>query len=210
MNTVKFGTIDSYDLGIVLESKEIGDAEPKIIKVEVPFSNGDLDLTDYFGDVRYNNRTIKMKFSVLDKVPFYTYSKVCSLVHGQMIKLTFSDDHEYYYNGRAAVSKLVKNDALYTFAVEVDAKPFKFLQEETVVTATPAGDALEVTCTNTGCKVIPTFETTGDINITFGGASYAINAGTHVLTGIVFDTGDNVLTISGTATVKIRYQEGVL
>lgn len=210
MNTVKFGTIDSYDLGIVMESREIGDAEPKIIKVEVPFANGDLDLTDYFGDVRFNNRTIKMKFSVLDKVPFETYSAVCRLVNGQLMKLTFSDDPNFYYLGRASVSSLTKSKALYSFTVTADCKPFKFYQDEKVVTASPAGAAVDVTCSNRGYKVIPTIETTADINIIFGNNSYAINAGTHILTDIVLETGDNVLTISGTATVKIKYQEGVL
>ena len=210
MNTVKFNEIDSYTLGIVLESKEIGEAKPKIITIDVPFANGGLDLTDYFGDVRYQNRTITMRFNILDKVPFDTYSKVCRLVNGQMLKLTFSDDPDWYYIGRAVVSSLSKGDALYTFDVEADCKPFKYFREETVMTVAATGGAVSVTCINSGYKVIPTFETTGNININYGGASYAINEGTHILTGIVFDTGNNVLTISGNATVTIKYQEGVI
>ena len=71
MNTVKFGTLDSYsDLHSILNKKTIGTPTPKKETVSVAGRDGEIDLTDYFGEVKYNNRTLNFDLTLLVK-PLY-------------------------------------------------------------------------------------------------------------------------------------------
>ena len=63
---VTFGIKHSYeDFGLILSSKEIGLPTPKTESVSVIGRNGDLDLTDAFGNnVKFEKRKLKLNFSL--------------------------------------------------------------------------------------------------------------------------------------------------
>lgn len=60
-------TINDIDFleeyGLYLIDREIGVATPNLYQTTVPGRNGKLDLTDFYGDVTFQNRSIKMKFA---------------------------------------------------------------------------------------------------------------------------------------------------
>ena len=67
MRTVKFGDLDSYaDLGLIREGATIGSPSIKTETVEVPGADGVLDLTEYFGEVLYNNRDLSFDFHAIE------------------------------------------------------------------------------------------------------------------------------------------------
>ena len=62
MDGVTFGTKHSYrDWGLLLKSRPvISPPSPKTVYVDIPGSNGVIDLTESLtGDVKFDNRTIK-------------------------------------------------------------------------------------------------------------------------------------------------------
>ena len=65
--SVNFDNYNSWtDFFLVRSSKTISSPEPKYIKVEVEGADGELDLTEYFGDIKYKNR--KLSFTFVAKV----------------------------------------------------------------------------------------------------------------------------------------------
>ena len=212
MNTVKFGTLDSYnDLQCYLNKKVIGTPSPKKETVSVAGRDGVLDLTDYFGEVKYDNRTLKFDFTLAVSADLFaeTFSYIQGKLHGQYMKITPSDDDGYYYKGRLSVGEKKVENGICTFTVEADCEPYKYKTAETTVTQAISGSGI-ITCNNDRKKVIPTITTDADIQVTFGESSYSLNAGTHIMAGIVFEEGQNVLSVTGTANVTVSYQEARL
>lgn len=67
MKTVKFGDLDSYaDLGLVRSNVEVGSPATKTDSVDIPGADGVLDLTEYFGEVLYENRELSMDFQTME------------------------------------------------------------------------------------------------------------------------------------------------
>ena len=62
-NDSEFGEIHTSSYGLVLSKKTIEAPSPKLETVDIPGADGKLDMTEYFGDVKYNNRKIKLEFS---------------------------------------------------------------------------------------------------------------------------------------------------
>ena len=55
MNTVTFGTLNSYDdLNLILSSKTIGSPSPKVNILEVPDSDKVLDFSEFSGEIHYS------------------------------------------------------------------------------------------------------------------------------------------------------------
>ncbi|MBO7326491.1 MAG: hypothetical protein J6U74_03160, partial [Clostridia bacterium] len=67
MKGIKFGDYHSYDdFRLILASKEIGAPSVKTRKIEIEGADGDLDLTDFFGEPKYENVTHKFTFSTME------------------------------------------------------------------------------------------------------------------------------------------------
>ena len=212
MNTVNFGTINSHtDLSSILGSKVIGTPTPKTETVQVAGRDGVLDLTEYFGEVKYSNRKLTFEFTLLtDRAQYNSaFSDIQDKLHGQRMKIVLSDDPDFYYIGRLAVSGKKVERGVCTFTVEADCEPYKYKQAVTIKTQaiTTSGT---ITCSNLRRRVVPKITTDAAIQVAFGGNTYAFGIGSFSNTGIVFEQGDNILAITGTANVTVTYQEARL
>lgn len=57
MKGVKFGSLHSfYEWGLILSEKEIKAPQPKTKAVDVEWADGEIDYTEAFCDVKYQNR----------------------------------------------------------------------------------------------------------------------------------------------------------
>ncbi len=64
MKGIRFGNYHSYDdFKLILSQKTIGTPSPKTETIDIPGGDGVLDLTDFFGEVNYNNRILTFEFS---------------------------------------------------------------------------------------------------------------------------------------------------
>lgn len=101
----EFKTFD--DFGLVLQSKVIPPATPKITRVDVPARNSSLDYSEVLGPVRYDDRTIVMNFKITD-MKFETIeqfkSRISALIDGKKGRIIFDDDIGYYWLGRFTIS----------------------------------------------------------------------------------------------------------
>lgn len=75
---------------------------------------------------------------------------------------------------------------------------------------TPNTEAQEITLSNGRKTVSPTIICTGEANINVGGAEFSLGEGTHKVLGFLLEEGETAVTVSGTGSAVIVYQEGDL
>lgn len=209
MKGVKFGNYHSYDdFNLILSQKTIGTPSPKTETIDIPGGDGVLDLTDFFGEVRFENRPLEFVFST--KVPqsefMELFSKVQNAIHGQKMRIVLDDDSEWYYTGRITVSEWKADKNIGKLTIECDCEPYKSKLENTVVTVEVNG-ATTVILTNSKKIVIPTITITGEVKLTFGTNFYTLGAGVYDLPAVQLVNGENTILLDGTGTATFVYNE---
>lgn len=126
--TVNFNDYNSYDFFcMVLYDYTISNAVRKTKFISIPGRSGDLDLTEYFGEV-YEDREINMIFYTRESIDNLVsiQSNLDNLINGKRMKLVFSNDAGYYWNARITKitpTKVAKN--MMKFDIEAVAYPYK-------------------------------------------------------------------------------------
>lgn len=213
MKGIKFNEYHSYvDFGLILSAKVIGKPEPKTELIEVPGADAPLDFTEFFGDVKYDNRTLSFTFTILPPDTEFSgkYSDILNKLNGRKMKIIDDDDPEFYYYGRVSVGDLEKDKNIATISVDCDCEPYKYRLNKTANTVVVTGSKT-VELENLRQHVVPVFNSTAQISIDFEGNRYSISStGEYTIPEIVLKDGSNEMTITGNATVTISYQEGGL
>lgn len=197
---------------IILGNKTIGFPTPKTIFVDVPGSDGTLDLTEAVtGETKYNDRTNNYPFTLKDnfnKLP-EKMSDIANFIHGKKFKIFHWDDLNHYYIGRLSINEFKIDRAKGSFVVEATCEPYKYKKYVTSYTYTIAGTK-KITCPNERKRVVPTITVDSEMEIEFEGNTYVISEGTHEILNIYFDKGIYELNVTGNGTFKIEYQEASL
>lgn len=209
-NGVQFGdkhSIDDWDLLMV--DKSIGDAEPKIIDVDIPGSNSKLDLTEWTGEVLYNNRTLIFNFDIYDSPSnWWTLKReITNYLHGKKLKIILDQDKDYYYYGRCKVTDFSNETTVAHITIECDCDPFVYKKETTIKTKTGIGTLI---LSNARKRVMPKITSTESMQFTFEDKTFNVN-GTLQSPDIILKEGDNILEVtSGAGTLTVTYQEAEL
>lgn len=130
MRTVEINGINLFDeYGIIMKHYEISPLSPNLFSTEVTGMDGELDYTDFYGDLTYKNRTITIELlAFYDKdTPRLMYFLENEL-SGKMVKVSFSDDEDYYWQGRLSFSKNDNDTKKVDIDLSVNAHPFKYLK----------------------------------------------------------------------------------
>lgn len=213
MKGVIFGNYHSFDSwGLILGSKEIKAPEPKVQKIEIEGGDGDLDLTEFFGDVKYNNRSLSFSFSKMNIKPgdfLALFSTVQNAIHGKKMQVILDDDPAFFYSGRVTVNEWKSNKNLGEIVIDVDAEPYKMKLAETVVSKAVSGSA-SIVLANSRKRVVPVITTNAEMKIAFDGYSGTFSAGTFTIPELELHEGNNTVAVTGTGNISFRYREGGL
>jgi phage-related protein len=213
MKGVLFGNKHSYyEWGLILQHKEIQAPEPKINQIEIEGRDGVLDLSEFFGEVKYKNRSLSFQFAkkeIMQDGFLALYSVVQNELHGKVMEVILDDDPSHFYKGRVTINEWKSEKNLGQIVIEVDAEPYKYKVAETVVTQAVTG-TVDVILSNGRMKVAPTIDITGNVNLTYGTNYYALSEGRYVLPAVRLEEGNNIITLNGTGTAKFSYREGGL
>ena len=209
MNGVRFGNYHSYDdFSLILTSKTIGTPTLKVETIDIPGSDGVLDLTDFFGEAKCNNRPLTFEFSSI--VPpdefMVLFSRVQNALHGQKMKIVLDDDAEWYYTGRISVSEWKADKNIGKLTIDCDCEPYKSKLLNTVVEVNVNG-ATSVILTNSKKIVVPTITITGEVKLTFGTNFYTLGPGLYDLPAVQLVNGENTILLDGTGTATFSYLE---
>lgn len=229
MNGVRFDNIHSYtDLGLTLSSFVISPPSPKTYKVNIPGMDGSIDLTeDLTGDIKYENRTIKMEFGMIGdwRTVQDKYSQVMNALHGKKFsEIVFDDDGNYYYVGRVSAIDLGTDPLIGTITLQCVVDPYKydwgddwlwddFSFEIGIINEMnnlQIDGVLDVTFIGKRKKYIPYIETDTDMKVQYKGKEYNLAAGKNKIFDIEFSEGENVLKFIGSGTVTVENIGGSL
>lgn len=163
MKGIIFGTLHSYrDLHLILESKELGAPTVKVNKIDIPGADSALDLTDFFGEPKYDD--VKHKFTFTSIEPQETFltqfSEIKNAIHGKKVRIILDDDPSFYSFGRCFVSSFTNAKGIGTVSVECECDPYKYNVQETVVSATLDGtsqnmyDTSKITLVSSAIKLL--------------------------------------------------------
>lgn len=213
MNGVKFGDKHSItDWDLLMTSKSIGEPEPKILTVEIPGSDGTKDLTEAFGEVNYNNRTLTFNFDLFQSPSdWWTLKeKISKYLHGKKLKIILDQDPNYFYLGRCKITNFSNDYTVAHLTIECDCEPYKYKLSETSNTKTiTAGTTY--TYSNLYKSVIPTLVLSAAMTLEFKDNTYILGAGTHKVLDIKFVEGNNSIKVTaGSGTLTVKYQEATL
>ena len=209
MKGVKFGDYHSWnDFSLILSEKTIGTPPPKTEVIDIPGGDGVLDLTEFSGEVKYDNRSLE--FVVSTKVPqsefMSLFSRVQNALHGQKMRIVLDDDLEWFYVGRITVSEWKANKAIGRFTIDCDCEPYKTKINETVVVV-DVSEETTVVLQNSKKRVVPTIDITGTVNLTYGANYYALSEGRYDLPAVLLENGNNTIILSGSGTATFTYTE---
>lgn len=209
MKGVRFGDFHSYrDFSLILSQKTIGAPSPKTETIDIPGGDGVLDLTEFFGEVKYNNRNLSFEFSsIVPQSDFMNqFSHIQDALHGQKMQIILDDAPEWYYTGRISVSEWKAEKAVGKLTIDCDCEPYRAKLSETVVTAAVDGPQT-VILTNGGRIVVPTIDITGEVQLTFGYNFYTLAAGRYDLPAVQLVNGENTILLDGAGTATFTYLE---
>ncbi len=207
MKGVKFDNIHSYyDLHLILSGCSISPATPKENYIDIPGADGSIDLTEALGEVKYNDRTGTLIFSVLPADDFEEKkSEISNLLNGKKFKITLDKDPDWFYIGRCSVSDYKADKKLRQITVDLKLQPFKYAPEKTVKFWGLQSNAI---ITVKGLPIIPVFKfTEPNITMHFNGVSYNVGAGQYKFLDIVLTAGENHFHFNTSRETHVTYQE---
>lgn len=181
----------------------------------VPGSSKPLDLTEtVFGKQYFTHREIKIRFGAVRAPEQWDseMSRFRNLFSGKIVKLSFANDPDWYWTGRAQLSNFSRQRAIGQFDFKIPyADPYKYKTILTEYDVIPASIGRSQVCANDQMSVIPEFHATDPCTLAFGSITKTLAAGKNTFRDIVFEEGDNEIVLTGTVgTVTISYREGRL
>lgn len=215
MKGVTFGNLHSYrELKLLLNSKEIGSPEVKVRKIDIEGADSSLDLTDFFGEAKFENVTHKFQFStIVPQAQFLSlFSTVKNALHGKKMRVILDDDPLFYYMGRCSVSSFTSEKNVGMVSVECDCEPYKYKLEKTVFSKAVNGTDI-IVLTNGRKRAVPevVIATDSSIRIEYQGVNiWDLGSGSYTLPELELVEGANEIKLTGVGTVVFSYQEGDL
>jgi phage-related protein len=212
MKGITFGNLHSYDdLKLILTSKEIGSPAVKERKIDIEGADSSLDLTDFFGEAKYEDVTHKFEFStIVPQTHFLSlFSNIKNALHGKKMRIILDDDPLFYYLGRVKVSSFTNAKSVGMVSVECTCEPYKYKLEKTVVSTAVSGTKA-IILTNGRKRAVPEIKTTASMTISFGELSWTVASGTFTLPELELVAGENTVNVTGTGTITFTWQEGEL
>lgn len=215
MTVIRNVFFDEYrsfdDFSLILTSHTIGSADAKTETVNIDGADGVLDLTEYFGDINFKNRTLSFEFSSIIESKYFVelYSAVQNYFNGRRMRILIDNDPYYYYMGRVSVDDWKSNKAVGKISIKVDAEPYKYKINKTIITYDVVGEKTLI-YPNDRMKVVPSITLSTAMQVTWKDIQFNLSQGTQRVPEIEFEFGQNTMTFKGTGKVTVEYQEGSL
>lgn len=212
-NGVKFDDKHSItDWDLLMVSKNIEEAEPRINTIEIEGRDGSIDLTEALGAVKYNDRTLSFDFEIINPTDYWaTRKSISNYLNGRKAKIILDQDPNYYYYSRCQVSDSENEKNVGRFTIECICEPYKMKISETIVSDDVVAEDI-ITLSNEKKLVMPKIESTGNMVFKFEDKQFSITANEPFQSpDFILKEGNNqVEIVSGSGTLKFTYREGSL
>lgn len=215
MNGVKFGDRHSIkDWNLLMIAKDIG--EPSVITnyLQIPGRDGELDLTEALGEIKYSSRNLIFQFDIFHSPSDWwkLKSNIANYLHGVKHKIILDVDNKYYYLGRCEVSEFSHETNIAHITINCKCDPYKYKHKITKrifnVKADEIGKVLSVY--NEKRKVVPMITVDKNITLKFKNYIYDFKEGDNVNLNILLDEGENIFEVISSPSntvITFSYQE---
>lgn len=214
---VIFGTYDTAVDGLwTLAACRLEDAEPIETLVDLPGRlDGPIDFTEALtGDVQYGQRPLTVRLESSEGTRLERRAiieKMINQLHGRRCKIWLPDDPGHYVTGRLKIKEEYNDLAHAAVIVTASCAPWRYENDETIISVELSAEARDVTLTNNRRTVYPMLTVEGEATLVDGGSTYQLSAGTYTLAGLKLAAGEErTLRVSGTGSVTFAYRKAVL
>lgn len=223
------------DYGLYMLSYNLPMPEVKRNRISVPYASGDIDLTDVYGLLSYEERkNVKFSFASLltDYKEFWkVVEKLAADIHGKSLKVVLDDDNNYFYMMRLSVDHTKTNPNTGKITLTGTASPFKYdlmfvgsdwiwdtfnFITGKIVTLNNiriTADIKTIDVPKCGLPVVPEFvvsETNG-LKLVYNGREYDMSeANTYRFPSVKVADEEKTLTFEGTGVLSVRFRGGYL
>lgn len=195
-----------HELGIYLKSFSAPPPEPKIYREAIDGADGEVDMTEWAGEIRYNTRTVTIDYRDMAETQM---NNVVNFLHGRRVKIIHSRDLEHYYEGRCDKADVQTKKRVTDASLTFTCFPYRRAVHETRITKTVNGTS-DILLQAVRESVIPTITTTAQMTLQYEGATYSAKAGTFVSPDIVATDVPKTLTVKGTGKITLTWRDGEL
>ena len=212
-----FGDYDTAIDGLwTLSAWSLGEAKPLENLVDIPGRiDGPIDLTEAgTGDVMYSTRALSVTLESSEGTRADREERIRRMVntlHGRRAKIWTPDDPEHYLSGRLTIKKNYSDLAHASVTITSTCAPWRYDNEETVVTVELADESQEVELQNTRRPVFPELRVQGELTMVDKDTTYKLSEGIYLLPALELKSGETrVLEVSGTGSISFSYRKAVL
>ena len=207
MDGARFGDRLSYEnYEAIMNYARIIPPSVKENYVDVAGGDSSIDLTEAVGGVVYDDGEIEFKFTLKDRDK---KDQMKNDLHGKRMQIVLEREPEFYYDGRIRCTKEEWKKGLYELYFSAKVKPYKYESIYKIHTEKVNGTK-EIILQNTRMPTIPQITITGSISLVYEGMKYNMDEGVYQIPEITFFEGRNILTVSGTGSIKFQYRRGQL
>ena len=205
-------TIDGHDLGdmglVVLDGFELPLPEPKTYLVDVPGSDGVIDLTEFAGDIAYQQRSqtfTLMASGLTDRTAQVLQTQLARLVHGRRKTFSLGQDPGWTYTGRFALGTPSHDSGttVWTWPLTVSADPYKVRDDSPLTWLVNAAGGISLTLPVGRRRVCPTIQVQRTTLVSHGGRTWTLQPGASRIRDLWLSLGDDELTINTYPTYSI-------
>lgn len=200
-------TLMPYEqLGIYMKSHTVSPPKPKLHRFALDGADGELDLSEWAGEVKFESRTVEIEFRDVEET---YYQQMVQFALGRMLDVMFSDDPECYLHGRcdSVTTQTKKRVSDVTMTLICD--PYRLMRTRTRYQVVSNGSA-SVMLRARRMPATPTINATDECTVTFDGETHTIYAGTHTYFGIKITDQPKLMEVTGSSTLVISWTDGVL
>lgn len=202
----KFMPYEQY--GIFMKSHRFSPPTPKIYRYGLDGADGEIDLSEWAGEVKYEPREVNISFLEMGE---RAYHSLVQFALGRMIKVMFSNDPDYYCYGRCTAIDADTKSRVTDVDMTVTCEPYRLKRNETVVSASVNGSG-SVILRARRMTAIPQIKASKACTATFDGATYSLSAGSQTIPAIKITDRPKTMTFSTSSatTIEVSWTDGVL
>jgi len=202
----KFMPYEQYE--IYMKSHSFSPPTPKIFRYALDGMDGEIDLSDWAGEVKFEPREVSISFREMSE---RAYHALVQFALGRVIKVMFSNDPDYYCYGRCTGIETDVNSRVADVDMTVTCGAYRLKRVPTIV---------KVNVNGTGSVVVkakrmtatPQITVSGDCTVTFGGETYELTEGSNTIPEIKITDRPATMafTASAATTIEVKWTDGVL
>lgn len=210
---VDFDDKDLIAHHLVLLRRTISAPAVKRVEANIPYRDGAIDLTSALsGTPHFENRNITLEFEMMEHIGYWetVRSRLMVLYHGKTVKVSFSDDTRYYWEGMVSIGELDYHGFTCGLTITISVYPFKLTKRPVIRRSVTVDGEADVTLNIENLKGSAVFTADSQMIVSDEVESYTISPVINKAYGMDIQQGEKELHFEGDGTVLIEIYGGDL